>query len=61
MSKPFMISQQQRSAFIARMNEKWQRKHEREEAWLDYLDDYTDGPTEHLTDSDHNTFANQFK
>lgn len=58
MSKPYIISQQQRSEFIARMNEKWKRKYEREEAWLDYLDDYTeDGGRQ----QDHNTFARQFK
>lgn len=58
MSKPYTISQQQRSEFIARMNEKWKRKYEREEAWLDYLDDYTEDGSRQ---QDHSTFARQFK
>lgn len=42
MSKPQIINQRQRNEFIARMDEKWQRKHSQEEAWLDYMDDYAD-------------------
>lgn len=32
------ISAEKRRLFISEMNKKWQKKHEREEAWLDQLD-----------------------